>query len=64
MEVLLNLELIKLLVLEQLVVSDSETKVLEVYGKVSIADTTSNAGGARYISTEAPTAGVGQEGDI
>jgi hypothetical protein len=46
------------------VVSDSETKVLEVYGKVSIADTTSNAGGARYISTEAPTAGVGQEGDI
>ena len=37
---------------------------LEVYGKVSIADTTSNAGGARYISTEAPTAGVGEEGDI
>jgi len=44
--------------------SNTETRVLEVYGKVSIADTTSNAGGARYISTEAPTAGVGQEGDI
>ena len=38
--------------------------ILEVYGNVSIADTTSNAGGARYISTEAPTAEVGEEGDI
>ena len=34
------------------------------YQKVSIADTTSNAGGARYISTEAPSAGIGTEGDI
>ena len=32
--------------------------------KVSIADTTSNAGGARYISTEVPSAGIGTEGDI
>ena len=34
------------------------------YQKVSIADTTSNAGGARYISTEAPSAGIGTDGDI
>jgi hypothetical protein len=32
--------------------------------KVSIADTTSNAGGAKYISTEAPSAGIGTFGDI
>ena len=44
--------------------SNTETRVLDVYGKVSIADTTSNAGGARYISTEAPTAAVGKDGDI
>jgi len=44
--------------------SNTETRVLDVYGKVSIADTTSNAGGARYISTEAPTAAVGTDGDI
>ena len=45
-------------------VSKIDTFILDVHGKVSIADTTSNAGGARYISTEAPTAGVGKEGDI
>ena len=32
--------------------------------KVSIADTTSNAGGAKYISTEAPSSGIGTFGDI
>ena len=37
---------------------------LFIDGAISIADTTSNAGGARYIGTEAPTSGVGQEGDI
>ena len=37
---------------------------LFIDGPISIADTTSNAGGARYISTEAPTAAVGTDGDI
>ena len=37
---------------------------LFIDGNISIADTTSNAGGARYISTEAPSAGIGTEGDI
>ena len=32
--------------------------------KVSIADTTSNAGGAKYISTESPSSGIGTFGDI
>ena len=48
--------------------SDGEVNIyggsVSITGSVSIADTTSNAGGARYISTEAPTVGVGKEGDI